>query len=72
MKALEEIISKDPTERTGKGAGRKHRVKIFLQEEKKKSFVMEKSLMKYLRFVLFYINPVVYVLFTFIYFIAYN
>ena len=72
MKALEEIISKDPTERTGKGAGRKHRVKIFPQGQKKKSFAKEKSLMKYLRFVLFYINPVVYVIFTFIYFIAHN
>ena len=72
LQVLEEIIAKDPAERTGKDAGRKKGVKVFLQEEKKKSFAKEKSLMKYLRFVLFYINPVVYVLFTFIYFIAYN
>ena len=72
LQVLEEIITKDPAERTGKDAGRKKGVKVFLQEEKKKSFAKEKSLMKYLRFVLFYINPIIYVLFTFIYFIAYN
>ena len=72
MEVLEEVISKDPAERTAKEAWRKHRVKICPQGQNKKSFAKEKSLMKYLRFVLFYINPVLYVIFTFIYFIAHN
>ena len=66
------MTSKEPAERTGKEVGSKNRVKIFLQEKEKKSFVKEKSLMKYLRFYLFYLNPVVYVLFTVMYFIANN